>query len=99
MPIRKLISPERAQALSDPVVIGLALSLAVVCLALIWTVFSTLVDSGHIVTSILVMLPLAKGLSHYSEVTLRYFRPGWFIPIPGDAPSSDIRDEGPAAGA
>lgn len=85
MDLRKLISPDRAQALSTPAVISMALCLAIGCITLIWIVFSTLLDAGHILAPVLVMLPLAKGLSHYCEVTLCYCRPSWFKQAPAIA--------------
>lgn len=82
---QKMVSPEKAQSLSNRAVFGLALCMGIVCLVLIWTTLGALIDAGQLLAAFLVMLPLAKGLSHYCAAVIRYCRPDWFMPeSPGE---------------
>ncbi len=78
MAIIEILKPEKAQALSNRVVIGLAICLAIGCLALIWATISALWKAGHPLLALLIMTPLGTGLGHYSVATIRYCRPDWF---------------------
>lgn len=86
MSIFKIIRPEIAKALSNRVVICLAICLAIACISLIWAVFSALFDTGRAMLAPLIIIPLAKGLSYYVEILVRYCRPDWFKPTSIDQP-------------
>lgn len=80
MPLHKILKQERAQALSNPVVIGLAAILVTAGIVLAWATMIALVSSGNYLLSLLASVPLGAGLGHYALATVRYCRPQWFKP-------------------
>jgi hypothetical protein len=84
--IIEIIKPEHARALSNRSVIALAATMAIGCLALIWSTMSALLNGGHPLLALLIVTPLGTGLGHYCLSTIRYCRPGWFKAAP-DAPA------------
>lgn len=78
MAIIEILKPEKAQALSNRVVMGLAICLVVGSLALIWATMSALWKAGRPLLALLNMTPLGTGLAHYSMASIRYCRPDWF---------------------
>ena len=67
-----------AQSLSNRLVIGLAVSLFIAGVALIFATASVLLNAGNPVLAILAVLPMGKGLAHYWVAIIRFCRPGWF---------------------
>ncbi|EPQ6932462.1 hypothetical protein ACUVZD_000105 [Pseudomonas aeruginosa] len=86
MALIEIIKQERARALSNRAVIGLAAFLIVVSVLLVVATLGVLMKAGYWWLALLVMTPLGTGFGHYCVVTIRYCRPQWFKPEPAVEP-------------